>query len=192
MQSCETQSQWLHLQNTSTLWKRRWKDCKSQRDRESVCPSNIRSCTLKSYRRDCPNVKWTRKIQMDLPNWMGKSPQGLNPMERTVGNRGKVGVVEVVLPSKGISQLVVQCQMVSLETKHTSNIVYTEQVMFKNVCGPIHCTGNNKEAMNLKKSGREWYVRWFRGRKWRGKCNWMWPQKILKEAILSFFPQKFY
>ena len=101
MQSCETQSQWLHLQNTSTLWKRRWKDCKSQRDRESVCPSNIRSCTLKSYRRDCPNVKWTRKIQMDLPNWMGKSPQGLNPMERTVGNRGKVGVGEVVLPSKG-------------------------------------------------------------------------------------------
>lgn len=39
MQSCETRSQWLHLQNTciptaqETLWKRGWKDCKSQRDR---------------------------------------------------------------------------------------------------------------------------------------------------------------
>lgn len=34
----------------------------------------------------------------------------------------------------GAHQLAVQCQMISPENKHTSNITWTQQVIFRNIC----------------------------------------------------------
>lgn len=33
---------------------------------------------------------------MDMPEWMEKSPHGLNPTQRTIGNNDKLGAEEMV------------------------------------------------------------------------------------------------
>ena len=52
-----------------------------------------------------------------------------------------------------------QCQMINPENIHTSNIILTEQIMFRNMYASvhtyIHVVTTEKEAINLKESGEE-------------------------------------
>lgn len=89
--SCGVQSQWIYLQNSSTLksqgmlWKKVQKDRKTLKARGSEFA--VRLCLLvtseviliKSYQLDCPNVVWKRITPMDLPKHTQNSPWGFNP-----------------------------------------------------------------------------------------------------------------
>ena len=64
--------------------------------------------------------------------------------------------------------MVVQCQAVSPENIRASNIIWTVQVVFRNICAYTNTylhviITDEKEAMNLKK-GREECMRGFGGR----------------------------
>lgn len=66
-----------------------------------------------------------------------------------------------------------QCQMVYPENIHRSNIIQTEQVIFRNVYvysyTHVHVRiSGEKEAMNLKESG-EGYLEELGGSKWKGE-----------------------
>lgn len=64
---------------------------------------------VKSLQRDCPNMNWITMMPMNPPDW--EEPQGLGPMQRTTGNRVKLGMGEVVFsPEESTHQLVSQCQ----------------------------------------------------------------------------------
>lgn len=66
-----------------------------------------------------------------------------------------------LLEEEHTRQLVVQCQTISPENMHTSNVMWTWQLIFRTVCVcvcthtyMVHAiTNSGKEVMNLKENG---------------------------------------
>lgn len=56
-------------------------------------PAGLNLIQMKSPQENCPNVSGTRMIPVNMSNWMGESPLGLNSTQR-----GKLGAGKVVFP----------------------------------------------------------------------------------------------
>lgn len=112
------------------------RSCKSQRIREfavGLCPLAMSESTLmKSRQDDCLNISRMRTTT-DMPKWMGEGPRGFNPTQETIGHGGMLRRGES-LPQGKAHQLVIQYQMASPENTHASNIIQTEQVIFRCIC----------------------------------------------------------
>ena len=81
----------------------------------------------------CANMNCIRITPMNISNWMEKDPQGLNPVQRTIGNK-KLQAVEIAFPREKHIDMVSSVKMVSPKSIHTINTVWTEQLIFCNIC----------------------------------------------------------
>ena len=80
-----------------SLWKRGWKECKSQMNREfavRLCLSNVRSYIHKVSSTWLSKCGWTRTAT-DILMWTGEIPWGPSP---TQGTTGMLRVGEIILP----------------------------------------------------------------------------------------------
>lgn len=117
-----------------TLQKRGQKDCKSQRSGglrwDCVTPEVT---SVKSHQHDCSNVRWTRRTPTDTPSWMGTSPRGFNPTQRTMGNWGNLGAGEVILPH-WLSRVKWSALKTHIQEIYGSNHLYLGMYMHIHAC----------------------------------------------------------
>jgi hypothetical protein len=125
IQSCGTQIQWIHLQNTSTskvqgpLQKRKQKDCKSQRIREFA----VRLCFLvtqgaipvKSYQDGCPNMSREKDDTSEHTNVDGEKFMRFQLYTKNYRQIQSAESGRNSLSQGRVHQLVIQYQMVSPE-----------------------------------------------------------------------------
>ena len=85
------------------------------------------------HQYDCPNINGTRMVPMDMLKWTGKKP--MRPELSTKNHRQprKAGRRRDALPQGRAQLLIHQYSMVSPENIYTSNIIQSEQVIFRNV-----------------------------------------------------------
>jgi hypothetical protein len=85
-QSCRAQFWWIQNTPAHKVWKRRGKDCKSQKFGEFAVKTWLlgisEALRTMSHPHNCPNVNWTRTTA-DTPKRTGKSQQGLGPTQGT-------------------------------------------------------------------------------------------------------------
>lgn len=62
---------------------------------------------------------------MDMPKWIGETPQVFDPTQRTTGNRGKLGVEEVALPTDEHTNELVSDKWSAVKTYIEVTYMYT-------------------------------------------------------------------
>ena len=69
-----------------------------------------------SHRHEYPDMRGTKVMSMNTPNWIKKSPQDLNTTQGIIGSWGKLGIREVSLPKKQHSNWFSSAKRSSLKT----------------------------------------------------------------------------
>lgn len=113
---------------------REFVDCKSQRWVRLCLVVTSGATLIKPYQYDWPNMSWTTMTSGHMPNWWGKAHAWcLNPIQRTTGNYGMPRRGEVVLPIEKHTNWVIPDHIVSHENTHMSNIIHTDQIIFRKI-----------------------------------------------------------
>lgn len=108
-----------------TLWKWGQKDCKSERE----CILGTSEATnIMSHEHDHSSISRARITTASMPKWVREHPRG---PKSTQGTKGMLRTVAAVFHGT-VHQLVIQYQMVSPETIHMANIIWTEHIIFRN------------------------------------------------------------
>lgn len=55
-------------------------------------------------------------IPVDVSNWMRKSPRGLNPTQRIIGNRVKLGAGDLALSRKELTNYLFSAKQSAMKT----------------------------------------------------------------------------
>lgn len=143
------------------------------------------SMPVKSCQHDFPNLTWTKRTPMSMPNWMGRVSGGPNPTRRTTENWVKFGEEggppwRVILPrgwSSPEKSTPVGCSVLNGQPwKHTHNNSAHQHLILRIICiylckcicvyVCVLILTMKKESMHLKET-REGYMGELWGRKER-------------------------
>jgi hypothetical protein len=113
-----------------TLWKKEWKDCKSQRIRKF----DVRLCLLVTS-ETMPNLNWTRVTwtEQGHAKWTQEKLLRLELSSKNYKRLRKAQIKKGGFPPERTYHLVVQCQMVSPENIHAKNIIQTQWLIFRSI-----------------------------------------------------------